>query len=316
MGLMCSYPTLNNDVPSEKLLAKGYSSNEVRNVVRKHIHAGTLKWTGTACASMDWAKTLYPELSDEDAFLKLEDDICKMMRVDDETDPVENWKQHCNEMHEVSTKLNDYNFKSLHITSELGTDITMDLVKGHIWTSAADMGDSLVSEPYVANMPTEEIFTDPDYRSVNGIAYASFPLMMSGKLVTDFSITFKDGKAVDCHASNNEELLRDALFKNEGTRRLGEVALVSKKSPIKQMDRVFYNGLIDENAACHLAFGQSFSSNIKGGAKMSEEELLANGVNVATSHNDFMIGTLDTKVVGTTYDGQEVVIMEHGDFVI
>ena len=316
MGLMCSYPTLNNDVPSEKLLAKGYSSNEVRNVVRKHIHAGTLKWTGTVCASMDWAKTLYPELTDEDAFLKLEDDICKMMRVDDETDPVENWKQHCNEMHEVSTKLNDYNFKSLHITSELGTDITMDLVKGHIWTSAADMGDSLVSEPYVANMPTEEIFTDPDYRSVNGIAYASFPLMMSGKLVTDFSITFKDGKAVDCHASNNEELLRDALFKNEGTRRLGEVALVSKKSPIKQMDRVFYNGLIDENAACHLAFGQSFSSNIKGGAKMSEEELLANGVNVATSHNDFMIGTLDTKVVGTTYDGQEVVIMEHGDFVI
>ena len=316
MGLMCSYPTLNNDVPSEKLLAKGYSSNEVRNVVRKHIHAGTLKWTGTACASMDWAKTLYPELSDEDAFLKLEDDICKMMRVDDETDPVENWKQHCNEMHEVSTKLNDYNFKSLHITSELGTDITMDLVKGHIWTSAADMGDSLVSEPYVANMPTEEIFTDPDYRSVNGIAYASFPLMMSGKLVTDFSITFKDGKAVDCHASNNEELLRDALFKNEGTRRLGEVALVSKKSPIKQMDRVFYNGLIDENAACHLAFGQSFSSNIKGGAKMSEEELFANGVNVATSHNDFMIGTLDTKVVGTTYDGKEVVIMEHGDFVI
>ena len=316
MGLMCSYPTLNNDVPSEKLLAKGYSSNEVRNVVRKHIHAGTLKWTGTVCASMDWAKTLYPELTDEDAFLKLEDDICKMMRVDDETDPVENWKQHCNEMHEVSTKLNDYNFKSLHITSELGTDITMDLVKGHIWTSAADMGDSLVSEPYVANMPTEEIFTDPDYRSVNGIAYASFPLMMSGKLVTDFSITFKDGKAVDCHASNNEELLRDALFKNEGTRRLGEVALVSKKSPIKQMDRVFYNGLIDENAACHLAFGQSFSSNIKGGAKMSEEELLANGVNVATSHNDFMIGTLDTKVVGTTYDGKEVVIMEHGDFVI
>ena len=92
--------------------------------------------------------------------------------------------------------------------------------------------------------------------------------------------------------------------------------MVSKKSPIKQMDRVFYNGLIDENAACHLAFGQSFSSNIKGGAKMSEEELLANGVNVATSHNDFMIGTLETKVVGTTYDGQEVVIMEHGDFVI
>ena len=316
MGLMASYPTLNNDVPSEKLLAQNYSSNEVRNVVRKHIHAGTLKWTGTVHPSMNWAKKLYPELSAEDAYLKLDDALCAMMRVDDETDPVENWHEHCASMAKVSKKLNDYNFKSLHITSELGTDITMDLVKDHIWTSAADMGSSKVSEPYVANMPTEEIFTDPDFRSVNGIAYASFPLMMSGKLVTDFSITFKDGKAVDCAASNNVELLRDALFKNEQTRCLGEVALVSKLSPIKQMNQIFYNGLIDENAACHLAFGTSFPSNIKNGAEMSTEELLAHGVNVATSHNDFMIGTPETKVVGTTFDGTEVVIMEHGDFVL
>ncbi len=316
MGINCSYPTLNNDVPSEKLLAKNFASNELRNVVRKYIHAGTLKWTGTAYPSLNWARSVYPDLSDEDALKKLEDDICTMMRVDEESDPVENWQKHCEEMSKVSSKLNDYNFKSLHITSELGTDITMDLVKDHIWTSAADMGSSKVSEPYVANMPTEEIFTDPDFNTVNGIAYASFPLMMSGKLVTDFSITFENGKAVDCHASNNEELLRDALFKNETTRRLGEVALVSKMSPIKQMNKIFYNGLIDENAACHLAFGQSFSSNIKNGISMSEEELLAHGVNVSTSHNDFMIGTPETKVVGITFDGQKIVIMEHGDFVI
>ena len=316
MGVRVSHPTLNNDVPTEKLLAQNYSNNEVRNVVRKHIHAGTLKWTGTVHPSLDWAKALYPELSDEDAYLKLDDELCAMMRVDDESDPVENWKEHCANMAKVSSKLNEYNFKSLHITSELGTDITMDLVKDHIWTSAADMGSSKVNEPYVANMPTEEIFTDPDYRSVNGIAYASFPLMMSGKLVTDFSITFKDGMAVDCNASNNVECLRDALFREDSTRRLGEVALVSKKSLIKQMGHVFYNGLIDENAACHLAFGTSFPSNIKGGASMSKEELLAHGVNVAPSHHDFMVGTLETKIVGTTYDGEEIVIMEHGDFVI
>lgn len=316
MGLKSSNPTLNNDVPSENLLAQGYSSNEVRNVVRKYIHAGTLKWTGSVVAGQNWANTLYPDLSDEEAMKKLEDSLCMMMRVDDETDPVENWKQHCAEMHKVSSKMNEYNFKSLHITSELGTDITMDLVRNHIWTSAADMGSSKVNEPYVANMPTEEIFTDPDFRTVNGTAYASFPLMMSGKLVTDFSITFKDGRAVECHASSNEELLRDALFKNETTRCLGEVALVSKKSPIKQMNMIFYNGLIDENAACHLAFGQSFPSNIRGGADMSDEELMENGVNISTSHNDFMIGTPETKVVGTTFDGKEVVIMEHGDFVI
>ena len=306
MSLMGSYPTLNEDVSGENLLAKNASNNELRNVVRKHIHAGTLKWTGT----------VYPELNEKEALIQLEEALCKMMRIDDESDPVENWHDHCESLGKISAKLNDYNFKSLHITSELGTDITMDLVKDHIWTSAADMGSSKVKEPYVANMPTEEIFTDPDYRSVNGIAYASFPLMMSGKLVTDFSITFKDGIAVDCHASDNEDLLRDALFKNETTRRLGEVALVSKNSPIKQMNRIFYNGLIDENAACHLAFGQSFSSNIKNGVSMSDQELLEHGVNVATSHNDFMIGTPETKVVGITYDGRNIVIMEHGDFVI
>ncbi|MCF0108906.1 MAG: aminopeptidase [Erysipelotrichaceae bacterium] len=316
MGLMASYPTLNEDVPSEKLLAQNYASNEVRNVVRQYIHAGTLKWTGTCTPSMNWAAKLYPDMPLQDAYDKLDDEICQMMRVDDTSDPVENWKEHCATLGKVSKKLNEYDFKSLHITSELGTDITMDLVEGHMWTSAADMGSSKVSEPYVANMPTEEIFTDPHRLSVNGVAYASFPLMMSGKLVTDFSITFKDGMAVDCHASNNEECLRDALFKNENTRQLGEVALVSKRSPIKLMNHVFYNGLIDENAACHLAFGTSFPSNINGGADMSKEELLAHGVNVATSHNDFMIGTPETKVVGTTHDGREVVIMEHGDFVI
>ncbi|MCF0111772.1 MAG: aminopeptidase [Erysipelotrichaceae bacterium] len=316
MGLMASYPTLNDDVPVEQLLAQNYASNEVRNVVRHYIHNGTLKWTGTVIASQNWANKLYPDLSEEEAFAKLEDELCQTMRVDDSTDPVENWHAHCEEMGKISAKLNEYNFKSLHMTTELGTDITMDLVEGHIWTSAADMGSSKVNAPYVANMPTEEIFTDPDYRTVNGIAYASFPLMMSGKLVTDFSITFKDGKAVDCHASANEECLRDALFKNEQTRCLGEVALVSKRSPIKLMNHVFYNGLIDENAACHLAFGTSFPSNIKGGSDMTSEQLLAHGVNVATSHNDFMVGTPDAKIVGITHDGKEVTIMEHGDFVI
>lgn len=316
MGIMASYPTLNNDVPSINLLAQNEGKNEVRNVIRKHIHAGTLKWTGTVAPSYNWAKAIYPQLSEEDAYLKLDDALCAMMRVDDETDAVANWHEHCAQMSKVSKKLNDYNFKSLHITSEIGTDITMDLVEGHIWTSAADMGESKVNEPYVANMPTEEIFTDPDYRSVNGVAVAAYPLMMSGKLVENFSITFKDGVAVDCQASANEELLRDALFKNETTRRLGEVALVSKMSPIRQMNQVFCNGLIDENAACHLAFGQSFSSNVKGGTSMSEEELLAHGVNVATCHNDFMIGTPQIRVVGTTHDGKEVVIMDQGDFVI
>ena len=316
MGVRASRPFINADVPDDKLKAQAYASNELRNVVRHYIHQGCQKWTGTVYPSLEWAKRVFPEYSDEEAYAKLEEAICKMMRIDEDSDPVENWKQHCAELSVRSRKLNDFNFKSLHITSELGTDLTMDLVEDHIWCSAGEMGAQNVNAPYVANMPTEEVFTDPDFRSVNGIAYASFPLFINGKLVTDFSITFKDGKAVDCAASSNVEFLREALFRDETTRQLGEVALVSKKSPIRQMGRIFYNGLIDENAACHLAFGASFPDCVKNGTEMTREDLIARGVNFSVSHNDFMIGTDDIKIVGTTHDGQEVTIMEHGDFVI
>ena len=316
LGVSVSYPELNKDVDSENLLAFSQMKNDLRNIVRNYIHKGVLKWTGTVYPGLEWARKVYPELSDEEAYKALEEAICLMMRVDKDSDPVENWKKHCDELSERSAKLNAFNFKSLHITSELGTDITMDLVENHIWCSAGEMGEQKVNAPYVANMPTEEVFTDPDFRSVNGIAYASFPLMMSGKLVKDFWIRFKDGKAIECGASENVEMLKDALFKDETTRQLGEVALVSKQSPIRKLGRIFYNGLIDENAACHLAFGSSFPDCVKGGTDMSEEELKSIGVNFSVSHNDFMIGTDDIKVVGITHDGKEVTVMEHGDFVI
>ncbi|MDD2592060.1 MAG: aminopeptidase [Erysipelotrichaceae bacterium] len=316
LSLMGSYPTLNNDVDTNKLIAISQAGNDVRNVVRKYIHKNVLQWTGSVVATQDWANAVYPELSDVDAFKALEDDLCKMVRVDDHSDVIANWKTHCERLGAIAKKLNEYCFKSLHITSELNTDITLDLVKDHIWTSAGQINKGKHQVSYVANMPTEEIFTDPNCYSANGIVYASRPLMIAGKLVTDFNITFKDGYAVACQASQNEDILKDALFKNDATRRLGEVALVSKHSPIRKMNKVYFNGLIDENAASHLAFGTSFPSCIKNGEKMTNEELLAKGVNVAISHNDFMIGTDKFKVVGIKDDQTEVVIMEDGDFII
>ncbi|MBQ4254332.1 MAG: aminopeptidase [Erysipelotrichaceae bacterium] len=314
MGLMGTHPTLMADVPEENAIALAQAGNDVRNVIRKYIHEGTLQWTGTCYANKEWAVKVYPELDEDAALSQLEDDIALMMRVDQD-DPVKAWEDHCNRLAEFGKKLNEKNFKSLHITTGLGTDIEMDLVEGHIWTSAGTMGEGLTKYPYVANMPTEEVFTDPNRFKVNGIAYASRPLTISGKMVRDFWIRFEDGLAVDCGASEGEGVLRAQLFRDETTRRLGEVALVSKQSAITKLNRVYYNGLIDENAASHLAFGSSFPSNIKGGASMSQEELMAKGVNFAPSHNDFMIGTLDMKVVGTTYDGRQITVMEEGDFV-
>ena len=314
MGLMGSHPDLMSDVEQENSVALALASNDVRNVIRQYIYKGTLQWTGTAIANKDWAKKVYPELDEDAALEKLEDDIAVMMRVDQD-DPVQAWRDHCDKLALWSNKLNDYNFKSVHITTGLGTDISMDLVKDHTWTSAGTMGEERVRAPYVANMPTEEVFSVPNRFTTNGIAYASRPLTISGKMVRDFWIRFENGLAVDCGASEGADVLRKQLFTDENTRRLGEVALVSKQSAITKLNRVYFNGLIDENAASHLAFGSSFPSNIKGSAGMTQEELMAIGVNYAVSHNDFMIGTLDMHVVGTTYDGEEVVIMDEGDFV-
>lgn len=315
LGLMGTYPSLMEDVSDENAMALASADNDVRNVVRKYIHEGTLQWTGTACPTKEWAVKVYPEMDEDKALETLEKDIAHMMRLDTE-DPVKAWDQHCAKLKAVGDTLNAYQFDALHITSELGTDLRVGLVKNHIWCSAADMGEAKVQAPYIANMPTEEVFTNPDRNRVDGIAYASKPLIINGKLVKDFWIRFASGVAVDCGASQNVDFLKSALFADDGSRHLGEVALVSKQSPINQIGRLFYNGLIDENAASHLAFGSSFPTNIQGGTDMSEEELLKHGVNIASCHHDFMVGTEKYHVEGILHDGTRVVIMDDGDFVI
>ncbi len=316
IGIFGTYPTLMEQLPLENVLAIAAADNELRNVVRKYIHDGSLQWCGTAWANEDWARKVYPELEPEAALAQLEDDLCTMNRVSYDNDPIAEWKKHCAALKLISDELNRYNFDSLHLTTEIGTDITLKLVEGHRWGSAGSGESGKTPVAFIANMPTEEIYTVPDWHYTSGVAVASFPLMLNGKLVKDFSITFKEGLAVDCQASENEEVLRQALFENEQTRALGEVALVSKYSPIRLLQRVYYNGLIDENAASHLAFGSSFPTNVAGGLNLNNEELLELGVNVANCHTDFMIGSDKMKVVGTTKSGEEVVIMENGEFVI
>ena len=314
LAMVSTYPNLFEGVDNDKALALGEAENQLRNEIRKYFHSGKLQWNLTVWPNQKWAEAVYPELSPTAAFLQLEEDLCTINRVGSDNNPIKEWAEHCERLKVIADALNKANFKSLHITTGLGTDLYMDLVKDHIWSSAAGNTGTKAKAAYIANMPTEEIATDPDFRSVNGVAVASFPLMLSGKLIKDFSLTFKDGLAVACQAQENEEVLKDILFKDERSRSLGEVALVSKYSPIKLLQRVFYNGLIDENAASHLAFGSSFPDSIKGGNQMSEAELLQHGVNVSPIHVDFMIGTDDMKVVGRDFDGKETVIMEDGDF--
>ncbi len=166
------------------------------------------------------------------------------------------------------------------------------------------------------NMPTEESFTMPDRTNVNGRVYSTKPLNYNGKLIDNFWLEFKDGVVVDFDAQSEKDTLEQLLNTDEGSRRIGEIALISHKSPISDLDILFYNTLFDENASCHMALGRAYPMNIKGGLEMTQEELVAHNSNDSLNHEDFMFGSADMSIIGLTQDDQEVVIFKDGNFVI
>ena len=205
-----------------------------------------------------------------------------------------------------------HKLKSLHYTNSLGTDFIVELGKGAIWCGAdEEMPDGT---PLIVNMPTEEIFTSPLRNSTNGIVYASKPLIYNGALIDKFWLKFEEGKVVDYDSEVGKDVLKTLIDFDEGSSYLGEVALVEYDSPISNSNILFYNTLYDENAACHLALGIGFPCCYENGADMSVEELLEVGVNHSDEHTDFMIGTSDLRIVGTTYNNEEVIIFENGNF--
>ena len=224
---------------------------------------------------------------------------------------MDRWREHLDTLDARLEKLNALKLKSLHYTNSLGTDLTVDLPEGHIWESGGDR--TLSGRSYIANIPTEEIFTSPLKTGANGIVYASLPLVHDGNVIDKFHFVVKDGKIVEAHARQGEETLRAAISVDEGASCFGEVALVPYDSPISAQGLLFYNTLFDENAACHIAFGEAYPC-LEGGQQMSKDELKARGLNDSITHVDFMIGTPDLSIVGTTRDGEEVPIFIDGNF--
>ena len=272
------------------------------------------QWCVAGIPSRKWAHTLFPEMDEEKAFEKLEEAIFTVSRVDEENDPLDNWEKHDAELVEHARKMTEYAFDSLHFTSELGTDITVGLVKDHIWAGGNGFTQSgILFDP---NIPTEEIFCMPDNTRINGTVYASKPLLFSGKRIENFHLTFKDGKVVDYDAEKGKETLKQLLETDEGSVSLGEVALVPYDSPVSKMNILFCDTLYDENAACHLALGACYPENLKGGLEMSEEELSAHHGNISAIHEDFMFGTAELNVDGIKEDGTVIPVFRHGNFVI
>ena len=301
------------DVDGEKIRAVNMAYYSKMADLMSYTMNNEGQWTIAGVPSLEWAKVVFPDLPDDEAFEKLGDAIFAVTRVTEDNDPIADWNEHDNELIEHAKKLNEYNFEKLHFTSELGTDLYVGLVKDHIWVGGGCTTPKGVY--FDPNMPTEEIFCMPLKTGTNGIVYASKPLSYNGKVIKDFWLRFEDGKVVDYDAKEEKEALSILLDFDEGSRYLGEVALVPYDSPISKSGILFFNTLYDENAACHLALGRPYPENIKGGEEMSKEELAAHGANDSMQHNDFMFGTKEMDIDGIKDDGTVVSVFRKGNFV-
>ncbi|WP_019724610.1 aminopeptidase, partial [Enterococcus mundtii] len=278
--------------------------------LRKATQSNKVSWTVVAAAGKQWAAKVFPDLPEEEQVDALWDEIFKTTRIY-ESDPVIAWKNHDEKLATKAEELNKEQFTALHYTAP-GTDIVIGLPKNHLWEGAGSYNAR--DEKFMANMPTEEVFTAPDSHRVDGYISSTKPLSYAGTTITGMKFTFKDGKVVDFSAEQGQEVLAKLLDTDEGARRLGEVALVPDPSPISQSGIIFYNTLFDENASNHLALGSAYAFSVQGGTEMTDEELAAAGLNRSQTHVDFMVGSDKMDIDGIREDGSRVPIFRNGDW--
>lgn len=311
ISISASDPDGLKGVPVEKIGASQKARTSALKEYFDNSMSNKCRWCVLSVPTLSWAKKVFPKVSDDEAMESLWDVIFKTVRVDTEN-PVNAWKKHNAYLEEKIKFMNNNNFKSVHLKSANGTDLNIELPEGHIWAGGSE-GD-VNGIPFNANIPTEEVFTLPKKTGVNGIVYSSKPLSYGGNLIDNFSITFKDGKAIDFTAETGYDVLKQMLESDEGAKYLGEVAFVPYNSPISNSKLIFFNTLFDENAACHLAFGRAYESCVKDADKYSEEELEKIGVNNSVIHVDFMIGTSDLEITGINKNGEVIQIFSNGNW--
>lgn len=288
--------------------SSGLALKEYRELRNKNCSS----WCIGCLSSPKWAQIVFPKLDEASAVEALWEKIFMAVRVTGDGTAVEEWKEHSRRLRERMAKLNDYNFASLHYKNSLGTDLVVELAKGHVWEAGGDV--TADGQFYMPNMPTEEIFTAPKRDGVNGVVCASMPLCRNGNVMDGLRFEIINGRIEKASASQGEEQLINALALDEGARYFGEVALVPFDSPISNSNTLYYETLYDENASCHFAFGRAYASTVKGGIDMTKEELFKAGLNDSMTHVDFMVGTKDLSITGTTHDGRQIPVFVDGNF--
>lgn len=303
-------------------LLKGLDSEKISEAIRenskktkeyvKYTMNDILSWLVISVPTKKWAKKVFPDLSEKDAYDKLWETILDVSRVSESWDETKaNWTNHINTLDEKAKFLNDHQFDKVHYKSSNGTDLWVKLPKNHIWMSAGSKNEK--NDRFIPNMPTEEVFTSPQYDGVDGKLVASKPLVYNGVVINDFEFEFKDGKVVSFSAKEGEDTLRKMLDSDEGSKYLGEIALVPYDSPISNSNILFYNTLFDENASCHFALGKAYPTTVEGGSDLDDSKVKEIGLNDSLIHEDFMVGTRDLEIYGYK-DEEEFKIFENGNW--
>ena len=288
-------------------LLKGLDEAKISESIRENSKAtkefvkytmnDIVSWLVISVPTTKWAKKVFPDLDEKAAYDKLWETILDVSRVEDTWEKTkENWENHINTLNKKAKYLNDHQFDKVHYESKNGTDLWVKLPKDHLWLSAGS--DNEKGDSFIPNMPTEEVFTAPQYDGVDGRLVASKPLVYNGVVINNFEFTFQSGKVVDFDAKEGKDTLAKMLDSDEGSKNLGEIALVPYDSPISNSNILFYNTLFDENASCHFALGKAYPTCVVGGADLADEKLKARGINDSLIHEDFMVGTSDLKITG------------------
>ncbi|MBS4205902.1 aminopeptidase [Lederbergia citrea] len=310
MSVVSSGPDLLKGVDPKRIANFQKAAGQALDKYRQYIQSDKVSWTVIATPSKDWAAKVFPDAAPEEQVEKLWEAIFKATRTDLDN-PVDEWKRHDETLHEKVEYLNKKSYKKLHYTAP-GTDLTIELPKGHLWAGAGSVNEK--GHEFMANMPTEEVFTVPHKDGVNGYVSSTKPLSYGGNIIDEFTVTFENGRIVDVKAKEGEEILKQLVETDEGSHYLGEVALVPFNSPISQSNILFYNTLFDENASNHLAIGSAYAFCLEGGKQMTQEELAENGLNSSITHVDFMIGSAEMDIDGITETGEAEPIFRKGDW--
>jgi aminopeptidase len=268
---------------------------------------GLVNWAIVAYPNEGWATTVFGEPDVE----RLWQAVAHAVRLD-AADPVAAWQEHVTRLKQRAAALNERRFDHLRYRGP-GTDLLIGLHPDGVWQAASDVSNGI---EHVANMPTEEVFTTPDARRVEGTVRSTLPLQIQGNIVRDLEVRFEGGRAVEVRASSGEEVMRTHVATDDGAARLGEVALVDGHSAVGETGLVFYDTLFDENAASHIALGAPILQAVPWAGKLDPDERVARGVNHSSIHTDFMIGSNELEVDGVTGSGEAVPLLRNGDWLL